>query len=389
MAQALGRLGVGLTDDGEDWLVHSIPALHAAHGAQVDCGNAGTVARFVPALATLTHGDVHFDGDRRMRDRPLTPLIDALRSLGADIDGDRIPLTVHGHGRLPGGEVAIDASASSQLVSGLLLAAPRYDRGVTVHHRGRHLPSLPYLDMTVAALRAAGARVEVDDEDEVDGTPAQRPGPPVAPSRTRRTWTVHPGRLPAHEVTVEPDTNSAAAFLAAAAATGGRVVLDGWPASTHQPGRMLPDLLTAMGCTCAHTPIGLEVRGPGSLRGIDADLRDFGEAAPTLAALAVLADTPSRLRGIAHLRLQETDRLAALAEELGRLGARITDDSDGLEIHPAPLRGAQLDPRGDHRLAMAYAVVGLVVPGITVTDVATTGKTVPDFTERWAAMLER
>ncbi len=390
MAHSLGQLGVSVTDDGEDWLVHSTAALHAAPGARLDCGNAGTVARFTPALAALAHGDVRFDGDLRMRDRPLTPLINALRTLGADIDGDRMPLTVHGRGHLPGGEVTVDASTSSQLVSGLLLAAPRYDRGVTVHHRGRHLPSLPYLDMTVAALRGAGAHVEVDGE--VDGTPAAHHPDghgATVPSRTRRTWTVRPGPVHPQDAAVEPDTNSAAAFLAAAAATGGRVVLAGWPASTHQPGRMLPDLLAVMGCTYTHTPVGLEVRGPSSLRGIDADLCDYGEAAPTLAALAVLADTPSRLRGIAHLRLQETDRLAALAEELGRLGARVTADDDGLTIRPAPLRGARLDPRGDHRLAMAYAVVGLVVPGITVIDVATTGKTVPDFTARWAAMLER
>ncbi len=229
--------------------------------------------------------------------------------------------------------------------------------------------------MTVADLRAAGASVEVDvDVDRTKAGVAAR-------------WSVAPGRILAHDRIIEPDINSAAAFLAAAAATGGRIVLADWPAATVQPGRMLPELLTAMGCAVTQTSVGLEVRGPQRLRGIDVDLTDYGEAAPTLAALAVLADSPSRLRGIAHLRLQETDRLAALAVELGRLGAAVTVTDDGLAISPAPLSGAVLDPRADHRLAMAYAVVGLVVPGVQVHDIATTGKTVPHFHRLWAQML--
>ncbi len=377
MAAALRRLGVAVVDDHGDWVVHGELPLRAAQGALIDCGNAGTVARFTPALATLAHGDLVFDGDPHMRERPLGPLLDALRALGARIDGDRMPLTVHGRGRLTGGEVTVDASASSQLVSGLLLAAPRYDHGVTVRHVGSRLPSWPYLEMTVADLRAAGALVEVDTD--------RRAG--VAGAAVTARWSVAPGRMLAHDRVIEPDINSAAAFLAAAAATGGRVVLADWPAATVQPGRMLPDLLAAMGCAVTRTAAGLEVRGPQRLRGIDVDLTDYGEAAPTLAALAVLADSPSRLRGIAHLRLQETDRLAALAAELGRLGAAITVTDDGLAISPAPLSGARLDPRADHRLAMAYAVVGLVVPGVLVHDIATTGKTVPHFDRLWARML--
>lgn len=368
-----------------DWLVQGGADRHAREGATVDCGNAGTVARFTPALATLTTGDVRYDGDARMRDRPLTPLLGALRTLGAQIDGDRMPFVVRGRGRMPGGTVVVDASSSSQLVSGLLLAAPRFDDGVVVTHRGARLPSLPYLDMTVADLRAAGARVDVEGEADSSGGGSSGGGGGV--SRTSRRWSVAPGGLKARDLTIEPDLNSAAAFLAAAAVTGGRVLLRGWPAVTEQPGRMLPDLLTAMGCDCTLSEAGLEVRGGGSINGIDVDLTDFGEAAPTLTALAVLANSPSRLRGIAHLRLQETDRLEALASELGRLGADVRVTSDGLDIRPVPLRGARLDPRADHRLAMAYAVVGLAVPGVTVDDVATTAKTVPDFPSRWAAML--
>jgi 3-phosphoshikimate 1-carboxyvinyltransferase len=371
MAGVLRALGTGIDTDGPDWLVTPAPGARLAPGSAADCGNAGTVARFTPAVATLREGDVTFDGDARMRDRPLAPLLGALRQLGADIDGDRMPFTVRGRGGIPGGEVTVDASDSSQLVSGLLLAAPRYDAGVTVVHRGARLPSGPYLDMTVADLRAAGATVET--------APPERDG--------SRRWRVEPGALAGADRAIEPDLNSATAFLAAALATGGRVVVPGWPEVTEQPGRMLPTLLAAMGGSTERTEDGLAVSGGGTVHGLDVDLSDFGEAAPVLTALAVLADSPSRLRGIAHLRLQETDRLLALAQELGSLGARITVTDDGLAIEPAPLHGGRLDPRADHRLAMAYAVVGLVVPGIAIDDIATTGKTVPDFPRMWTAML--
>jgi 3-phosphoshikimate 1-carboxyvinyltransferase len=272
---------------------------------------------------------------------------------------------VHGTGRISGGEVTVDASSSSQLVSGLLLASPRYDEGVRVRHVGARVPSAPHLEMTVQTLRASGASVEV----------------------TPNEWRVAPGALQAVDRAIEPDLSSASAFLAAAAVTAGRVTLTGWPESTVQPGKFLPGLLEAVGCSLSLDSAGLTVTGPSRLRGLDVDLHDFPEAAPTFAAIAVLADSPSRLRGIAHLRLQETDRLAALAEELGRLGARITETEDGLDISPAPLHGGVLDPRADHRLAMAYAVVGLAVPGVQIADIATTGKTVPDFPARWADLL--
>jgi 3-phosphoshikimate 1-carboxyvinyltransferase len=373
MAGALRALGVeiesGTPADPAEWVVSGGLGRRAGAPAAIDCGNAGTVARFTPALATLTDGDVTFDGDPRMRQRPLTPLLGALRQLGASIDGDVMPLTVHGRGRIRGGAVTVDASDSSQLISGLLLAAPGYDQGVEVRHLGGRLPSGPYLDMTVTDLRAAGASVAVES----------LPGQPPA-------WTVAPGPLRAYDRAIEPDLNSAAPFLAAAVATGGEVLIPDWPETTTQPGRMLPGLLEAMGARAEWTPAGLRVRGGGAVHGLDADLGDVGEATPVLTALAVLADSPSRLRGVAHLRLQETDRLGALAEQLGRLGADITVTEDGLAIRPTPLRGALLDPLADHRLAMAYAVVGLAVPGITVDDIATTGKTVPEFPAMWVAM---
>jgi 3-phosphoshikimate 1-carboxyvinyltransferase len=369
MLAGLIALGVDVDEVAEDgdvtWVVHGAGAARTVTDAVVDCGNAGTVARFLPALATLARGDVRFIGDARMSERPLGPLLDALRTLGASIDGDRIPLLVRGAGAIGGGEVTVDASSSSQLVSGLLLASPRYDNGVRVRHVGARVPSAPHLEMTVQTLRASGATVEVTPDE----------------------WRVAPGPLrPIHRA-IEPDLSSASAFLAAAAVTAGQVTLSGWPAGTSQPGRLLPGLLEAVGCAVDLNGDGLRVHGPSRLQGLDVDLHDYGEAAPTLAAIAVLADGPSRLRGIAHLRLQETDRLAALAEELGQLGARIAVTDDGLDITPAPLHGGTLDPRADHRLAMAFAVVGLAVPGVRVADIATTGKTVPDFPARWAELL--
>lgn len=376
MVEALRRLGADVQESHDHWQVtgRSEPADIGA--VRVDCGNAGTVARFLPpAAAVLARGAVTVDGDARMRDRPLGPLLDALRVLGAHLPdtAQRVPFTMDATGHVRGGALEVDASSSSQLISGLLLAAPRYDTGIEVTAAGGRVPSAPHLAMTVAMLREAGA--EVDDS---------------LPGR----WILRPGGLRATSYAIEPDLSSASAFLAAAAVTGGRVRLAGWPAATTQPGRLLPELLAAFGCTFEVTSDGdLEVKGPGRLSGVDLDLSDYGEVVPTVTAIALFADSPSRLRGIAHLRGQETDRLAALAEEFGHLGARIEVTDDGLQISPAPLTAdgaggsVVLDPRADHRLAMAYAVVGLLVDGVQVADIATTGKTVPDFPDRWASLL--
>ncbi len=374
MAAALDRLGAAVTDsaDGLDWTVTGRTEAADVGDVTVDAGNAGTVARFLPpAAAVLARGTVTVDGDPRMRERPLGPLLAALREVGAAIPqaASHIPFTMQATGRLRGGILEVDATSSSQLISGLLLAAPRYDEGLRVRAAGGRVPSAPHLAMTVAMLREAGATV--DDTE---------PG----------SWTVAPGGLVPRRYEIEPDLSSASAFLAAAAVTAGRVRLSAWPAGTAQPGRLLPDLLQAFGCRCAITGQGeLEVAGPQQLRGVDLDLSDYGEAVPTLTAIALFADSPTRLRGIAHLRGQETDRLAALAEEFGKLGARITVTADGLHITPTPLaaEATVLDPRADHRLAMAYAVAGLRVRGVLVSDVATTGKTMPDFPERWARLL--
>jgi 3-phosphoshikimate 1-carboxyvinyltransferase len=368
MAQALRGLGVEVTDtpDG-DWQVDGVAGPLQPRTRAVDVGNAGTVARFLPPVATLALGDVRFDGDPRVRERPLGPLLAALRELGADLDGVAgLPLVVSGHGCLPGGAVTLDASQSSQLVSGLLLSAPRFEQGVTVRHAGGRVPSAPHLAMTVQALRSCGARV--DDAE---------PG----------TWVVTPGTLAPRDVVVEPDLSTAAAYLAAPLVAGGSVTVPGWPRETAQPGALLPDLLEAMGGRISRTDDSITVSAGDGLRGIRADLGEASELTPVLTALAALADGPSRFTGVAHIRLHETDRLAALSTELGALGGDVRELPDGVEVHPRPLTGGVMDSYDDHRLAMAWAVLGLGVEGVRVRDVATTRKTVPDFVGSWTRML--
>lgn len=365
MAQALRALGIQIVDgpDGS-WVV---TAQKLAGPADIDCGLSGTVLRFVPAVAALARGAIRFDGDARIRERPNAPLIAALRQLGADIDdGGRgaAPFVVRGTGGLTGGSVTVDATGSSQLISGLLLAAARFDNGVEVIADGP-VPSAPYLEMNVAMLRERGVDVEA------------RPG----------RWRVRSSKVRALDVRVEPDLNTAAPFAAAALATGGRVTIPGWPQSTTQPGGQLPGWLTAMGAHCKVSDEGLTVTGGSAITGLDADLSEVSELVPVLAALAVLADSPSRFTGIAHVRGHETDRIAALAAELSACGAEVSELPEGLAISPGPLHGRLFGTYDDHRLVMAAAVLGLAVEGIAVAGASTVAKTMPDFTQRWQAMI--
>lgn len=366
MAAGLRAMGVVIEDRGDDWYV-----LPAALGgpATVDCGNAGTVMRFLPPVAALADGPVRFDGDPRSYERPLDGVINALRDLGARIDDEgeaRLPMTVLGGGGVEGGVVHIDASSSSQFVSALLLSGPRFNLGVEVRHTGTSVPSMTHIAMTVDMLRAAGARVD-------DGEP--------------NVWRVTPGALLGRDVVVEPDLSNAGPFLAAALVTGGSVTVPDWPERTTQPGDRLRAIFTAMGGTCELTHAGLTLTGGGRVRGIEADLHDVGELTPVIAAVAALADGPSRLTGVAHLRLHETDRLAALVKEINDLGGDVNEIEDGLEIRPRALHGGVFHTYDDHRLATAGAVLGLIVPGVEVENVETTAKTLPDFTGLWTRML--
>lgn len=366
MAAALTSLGAHVDTTGEDWAV--TPGV-LDRDAAVDCGLAGTVMRFVPPVAGLSTGTVAFDGDPHMRSRPIGAVLDALRGLGVQVeDGGRgsLPFEVRGTGSVRGGRVVIDASASSQFVSALLLAGARYDHGVEVVHQGEPVPSLPHIDMTVAILRQHG--VEVDDSG------ADR-------------WRVAPGPVAAVDHVIEPDLSNAAPFLALAAVSGGTVTVRDWPASTTQAGDALRDILTRLGCSVSLTDEGLTVTGPDRLHGIDVDLHDHGELTPAVAALCALAGSPSHLRGIAHIRGHETDRLAALATELSGLGADVVEHPDGLSFTPAPLHGGVFRTYADHRMAHAGVIVGAAVDGVEVEDVATTAKTFPDFAGFWSGLF--
>ncbi|WP_136520651.1 3-phosphoshikimate 1-carboxyvinyltransferase [Cellulomonas telluris] len=367
MADALRALGSRVEEDGSDWTVEPGPV---RGGVEVDCGLAGTVMRFVPPMAALADGPVRFDGDAHARVRPMAPVLAALQALGVRLEwhGEPgfLPFTVHGRGGVAGGQVDVDASASSQFVSGLLLAGARYEHGLTVRHTGPTLPSLPHIAMTVDVLRAAG--VVVDDS---------RP----------EIWRVEPGPVAGRDVRVEPDLSNAAPFLCAALVAGGTVRVPGWPAATTQPGALLPEILTAMGAVTSLDGDVLSVTGTGAVHGLDLDLHAAGELAPTIAGLAALADSPTRLRGIGHLRGHETDRLTALAAEITRVGGQAEQTADGLVVTPRPLHGATWRTYADHRMATAGALVGLRVPGVRVEDVATTAKTLPDFVGMWSGML--
>jgi 3-phosphoshikimate 1-carboxyvinyltransferase len=364
MAEGLRHLGASVTGDGEDWLV--VPAVLRGP-ARIDCGLAGTVMRFLLPVAALSHGEISFDGDPRARQRPLGGLIDALRDLQVVVDDggtSTLPLVVHGAGGVRGGAVAVDAAASSQFVSALLLAGCRFDEGLDLAVPGP-LPSAPHVAMTVAMLRQRG--VVVDD---------------LGPQR----WRVLSGQPSGGDVAIEPDLSNAAPFLAAALVCGGTVRIPGWPAMTDQPGDDLRRILIELGAGVELEGDRLVVTGSGRIAGADLDLGHAGELTPVVAALAVLAEGPTRLRGIAHLRGHETDRLAALTTEINRLGGAATETDDGLIIGPRPLRPAVVSTYHDHRMAQFAAVIGLAVPGIGVDDVATTAKTMPDFVDRWLAM---
>jgi 3-phosphoshikimate 1-carboxyvinyltransferase len=362
--------GDGDRPGGEAWRVIPAPLRGPA---TVDVGNAGTVMRFLPPLAALAEGPVRFDGDPRSYERPLHGVIDALRALGARVEDEgrgALPMTVHGNGALAGGPVEVDASSSSQFVSALLLSGPGFNQGVEVRNTGRTLPSMPHIRMTVEMLRAAGAQVDAPE----DGGAAN-------------VWRVKRGALLGRDLTVEPDLSNAQPFLAAALVTGGQVTVPDWPEHTSQPGDALREIFTAMGGSCVLDDRGLTFTGSGRVLGIDIDLSEVGELTPGIAAVAALAEGESVLRGVGHLRMHETDRLAALVKEINGLGGDVTETEDGLHIRPRALHGGVFHTYDDHRLATAGAVLGLAVEGVAVENVATTYKTLPDFTRMWDDML--
>ena len=376
MVAGLKAMGVGVTDE----KVSADPAWRITPSklqgpAKVDVGNAGTVMRFLPPLSALAQGDISFGGDPRSYERPLGPVIAALEELGIEIEHDgrySLPLVVKGKGVIPGGALTIDASASSQFLSALLLIAPSTSDGITATHKGGALPSMPHIDMTVQMLRDFGATVSVD--------------------KAAQSWRVEPGALHGVDLVIEPDLSNAAPFLSIAMVCGGSITIADWPKQTTQPGDQLREILTQMGAQVSFNEAGLTLTGGESIHGIDIDLHDVGELTPAIAALAALADSPSHLRGIGHLRLHETDRLAALTREINSLGGSVTEDETSLRITPAGafgkgLHGGTFHTYDDHRLATAGAVIGLLIPEIEIENVATTRKTLPDFPGLWQSLI--
>jgi 3-phosphoshikimate 1-carboxyvinyltransferase len=370
MIEALRSLGVGIEEVdgggafGPDLLI--TPG-ELVGSASIDCGLAGTVMRFLPPVAALALGPVSFDGDTAARGRPMRTTIDSLRTLGVDVTDDgrgTLPFSLFGTGTVAGGAIEIDASASSQFVSGLLLAAPRFENGLTLTHSGEHLPSLAHIEMTIACLAARGVTVE---------------------SPTPGVWVVPAGPIGGREIDIEPDLSNAGPFLGAALVAGGSVTISGWPASTTQVGAELITILRDMGGTVSLDGDALTVTGTGAVHGITLD--NASELAPTIAAIAALADSETVLTGIAHLRGHETDRLAALAAEINGLGGDVTETADGLVIQPAVLQGGLWHSYADHRMATAGAIIGLAVAGVEVDDIATTAKTLPQFVELWTELL--
>ena len=337
---------------------------------QIDVGNAGTVMRFLPPIAALATGLIHFDGDERSHQRPIGPVLSALEQLGVSVEHNnkyKLPITINGAGKIKGGTVEIDASASSQFVSALLLVAPATQEGITIKNIGPSLPSAPHIEMTIQMLEKFGATVQ----------------------RTASSWSVKPFQLIGQDLVIEPDLSNAAPFMAAAMICGGSVQVSDWPLSTTQPGDQLRSIFTKMGAKVELNASGLTITGSGKIDGIDIDLGDVGELTPSIAAIASLATTPSALRGISHLRLHETDRLSALANEINNLGGSVTEGPGDLIIKPGKMNASQIfRSYEDHRMATAGAIIGLAVEGVIVENIETTRKTLSDFPGMWQGMLD-
>ena len=365
MIAGLKAIGVGIETAENGDLTITPGELYGPAG--VDVGNAGTVMRFLPPVAAMAKGIIHFDGDARSHERPLAPVIKALESLGVSIEhGSRysLPMTINANGRLKGGTVEVDATLSSQFISALLLVAPATLEGITVKHIGTSLPSLPHIEMTIAMLREKGVEVIVGDNQ----------------------WIVKPAVMHGSDQVIEPDLSNAAPFMGAAMISGGTVVIRDWPHSTTQPGDELRSIFTQMGARVEFRGSDLAITGD-QIHGIDIDLHDVGELTPSIAALCVFADSPSYLRGIAHLRTHETDRLTALATEINNLGGEVIEEPSALRIIPKPLHAGVFHTYDDHRLATAGAMIGLRIPRIEVENIETTRKTLPDFPGAWAELL--
>jgi 3-phosphoshikimate 1-carboxyvinyltransferase len=360
LMNALVRLGIDVSADGErgEVCVSGQSGGIDASGVDLFVGNAGTVARFLPPVLALGRGPYTIDGVPRMRERPVADLVDAMRHLGAAVDyaGEhgRFPLAIEGGG-IRGGEVRVSASKSSQFVSGLLMASPYAEAPVTLHPEGRK--EWPYVGITVVLMRAFGVEV-----DEANGR-----------------FTVAPALYSSREYEVEPDASGASYFMAAAAVTGGRVRIPGLGSSSPQGDLRFAGVLRDMGCRVEIAPHSIEVIGPDRLQGIEVDMNAFSDTMITLAAISPFATSPTTIKNVGHTRLQETDRLSAVATELNRLGVKTHTTASSIRIIPNIVRPGVIRTYGDHRMAMAFAITGLVAAGIRIEDPGCVAKTFPGY----------
>ncbi len=363
MIQALRQLGTLVEESGDSIKITPQQLLGPA---VIDCGLAGTVMRFVPALACLSLGRIDFDGDAAARARPMATTTMSIRALGVSVIGDGLPFSIRGTGEVLGGALEIDASASSQFVSGLLLVAAKFKNGLTLNHVGAHLPSMPHIEMTIDCLQKRGVN-------------AAKTGP--------ASWRVEPGEISGGEIRIEPDLSNAGPFLAAAMVAGGRITISNWPQITTQVGNDFDGILQQMGASVERVGTDLVITGTGKIQGLEIDLSTGGELTPVIAALATLADSPTQIRGVAHLRGHETDRLKALVNEITAIGGDATETPDGMIIRPAELHGGLWKTYEDHRMATAGAIIGLRIQGLEIEDITVTSKTMPEFPKLWNQML--
>lgn len=364
MAESLRQLGVGVTadEDARTLTVQGIAGKVTADRARCFVGNAGTAARFLPAVMALGSGVYEIDGIARMRERPIAPLVDALTRLGVRIEAlgqpGCFPLRIHG-GALRGGRVSISGNVSSQYVSGLMLAAPAMADGLTIDIEGE-LVSRPYLEMTAQLMRDFGASVA---------------------QPTARSFAIATGGYDGRAYGIEPDASAASYFFGAAAITGGRVRVSGLGTRSLQGDRGLVHILAEMGCTVREGDDFTELTGPapGTLRGVEVDMADLSDVAQTLAVVAPFATSPTRVTGIGFIRRKETDRIGAVVRELTRLGVRAVEEEDGFVVHPGAPTPGDVDTYDDHRMAMSFALIGLVRPGIRIRDPRCVSKTFPTY----------
>jgi len=372
MAGALNQLGILVRgdEDAECFEIEGGNGTFPASNGMLFVGNSGTTARFLTAALTLGSGEFHLDGVPRMRERPIAPLIDALNQLGADVtseNGNGCPPVVVRASGLRGGTARLAGDTSSQFFSGILIAAPHAETGVRIEV-DRELVSKPYITITADVMTAFGITPEIDD------------------TEWRSFWVAPGQRYTGCQYVVEPDASNASYFFAAASITGGEIAVEGLGSRSHQGDLQFVRVLERMGATVTMTDGATSVRGPadGKLRGGDFDFNAISDTAQTLAAIAPFADGPVTIRGVAHNRVKETDRISAVSTELRKLGQVVEEFEDGMTIHPRPVTPAEIETYDDHRMAMSFAVTGLKASGVSILNPECVAKTFPSYFDRLA-----